>query len=76
MTLRLRKQHFGADGNARAGLEADERRHARAHEQELDDPGQVEGRFSPICIHREPRRKVPIPTQLRERLPKYFTEFV
>ena len=29
------------------------------------------GRFSPICIHLEPRRKAPIPAALRERLERH-----
>ncbi len=32
------------------------------------------GRFSPICIHLEPRRKAPIPPALRERLQRHARE--
>lgn len=32
------------------------------------------GRFSPICIHLEPRRKAPIPPALRARLERHARE--
>ena len=32
------------------------------------------GRFSPICIHLEPRRKAPIPAALRARLERHARE--